>query len=188
MIAVLQVLAWTHWSCVVVWHHVLRRALALRPDVVYCLQSGRVRWVFYWCVSLQSRRGKSGMDRIIFPLCFLNTFIMVVACEKLLNRRSLQLLLILLHLFWVFVFPLRVGVLRVEVVFWNWWDEWRSQRFAIKLVPIHILQPYVIFNLFRAIQPKSSSGLSLNQSVNKISRILWPTRRGLCLFNLNLFS
>jgi hypothetical protein len=46
-------------------------------------------------------------------------------------------------LFGVGVFPLRVGVLGVKVVF-DGWDEGAGHTLVEKLVPVVILEPFVV--------------------------------------------
>ena len=51
-------------------------------------------------------------------------FIMVISIKKFLNAWSFQLGLVLLHLFWIRVFPFAIRIFRIEIVFWLRWYEW----------------------------------------------------------------
>jgi len=60
-----------------------------------------------------------------------------------------------LHLLSIGVFPLRVGVLGIEVVFALGWDERRTGLFMVELVPVVVLEPLVVLQILRAIQAET---------------------------------
>ena len=56
--------------------------------------------------------------RSISFLSLMYRFVMVVPIEKFLDTWSFQFGLVLLHLFWISVFPFTISVFRVEIVLW----------------------------------------------------------------------
>lgn len=71
-------------------------------------------WIFPSRHSCHRLLGRSG--------CVLtgHRLIMIIALEELLNRRSLQLLLVSDHLFGICIFPFLICVISVEVIFCRW--------------------------------------------------------------------
>lgn len=60
-----------------------------------------------------------------------------------------------MHLLSIGVFPLRVGVLGIEVVFALGWDERRTGLLMVELVPVVVLEPLVVLQILGAIQAET---------------------------------
>lgn len=118
---------------------------------------------------------------------FIEVFIMIVANKSLLNVFLVQKLHILQNLFAVLIFPLSVSVGSVKIVF-IWWSKWTLDPLVQKIIPWEISHPRVILDIFWSIQSKSVQRLSLDQSVDKISRFNTPTRRNFRSLNLDLLG
>ncbi len=93
----------------------------------------------------------------------------------------------LLHLFSISIFPFAVCIFCIKVIFSKGRNEWRRNLFVVKLVPVYIAEPQMVFHLLRTIQPESTCRFSLNKFVNKICSFTWPSLRYLLLLYLNLF-
>ena len=79
-----------------------------------------------------------------FFLDSLHSIIIIIALEKLLNARSLKLVLILKHLLRVGILPFAVRVLGIKVVFLSRWGEWGSHTFLFKSVPVKAGEPCML--------------------------------------------
>ena len=60
-----------------------------------------------------------------------NRFVVIVILEKLLNRRSLQIIYMLLHLLSICVFPVLVYIFWVEIIIFHWGNKRWKHSFSV---------------------------------------------------------
>ena len=118
---------------------------------------------------------------LLFEHFLVEIFIMIVFCKSFLNLLAVKLLHVLQNLLRVLVFPFRISVIFIKVVFFRW--EERSFHFLRKkIVPREVSHPHMVFDVFRAVQTKSVEGLSLNEPVYEISSLNGPAVRDVLPF------
>ena len=86
---------------------------------------------------------------------------MVVSSEQLLNAWSFKLCNRLLHLLCIGVLPLRVSVLGIKIVLTLRRNKWRVRTFVKQLVPVIVLEPFMVLKVLGTVQPKSVGRFSL---------------------------
>ena len=110
---------------------------------------------------------------------------MVVFRESFLNLFAVELLHVLQNLLRILVFPFRISVIFIKIIFF-WWEKWRFHLLLQKIVPREVSHPDMIFDVLRAIQTKSVQGFSLNEPVNEVSSFYGPPCWYILPFDQNL--
>jgi len=93
---------------------------------------------------------------------------MVVSHEQCLDALPPQEQRVLSHLFSIVIFPLTIGILGIEVIFFGR-NEGRLLFLLIEGVPIVLSEPNVLLHFLRSIQPQPVYGFPLNKLVDEIS-------------------
>ena len=114
--------------------------------------------------------------------------IMVVPFEELLDAWSLQLCLVLKHLFRVSVLPLAICVFLIEVVFMLWWHKGCTYAFFTQCIPIKVCEPLVLLHNVRTFFAQSVRWLSLDQAIDQVCSLGGPATRDIIWMNLDLLG
>lgn len=93
--------------------------------------------------------------------------IVVVAIEECLDTVPSEQHRVLPHLILIIVLPVRIRVLRIEVIFLGW-DERRFELLIEEVVPVVPLEPNMVFDLLGTVQTKSIDWFSLDQFIYEI--------------------
>lgn len=97
--------------------------------------------------------------RVVTQSCKL--VVKVIAIEEGLYRISSEHKHILLELFIFLIFPVLINILLVEVIF-LWWDEGRFHLAVPQVLPRKVLEPWMILDFLRTIEPKSVHRFTLD--------------------------
>ena len=93
----------------------------------------------------------------------------------------------LLHLFWVLIFPFTICVFSIKVVFSQGWNEGSFYCLIVQGIPVETSEPLMIFDNLRSLFAKSVARFSLDQTIYEISSLGTPVSRNLSLANFDLF-
>ena len=113
---------------------------------------------------------------------------MVVPFEELLDARSLQLCLVLKHLFRVSVLPLAICVFLIEVVFMLRWHKGCTYALFTQCIPIEVCKPLVLLHNVRTLFAQPVCWLSLDQTIDQVCSLRRPASWDVIWMNLDLLG
>lgn len=111
--------------------------------------------------------------------------VVVVSIEECLDTVPSEQHRVLPHLILIIVLPVRIRILRIEVIFLGW-DERRLDFLTEELVPVVSLEPNMVFDFLGTVETESIDWFSLDQFIYEICGLQTPTRRHFILPDLNL--
>lgn len=97
-----------------------------------------------------------------------DTVIMIITIKKGLNAVSSKKHRVLAHLILTVVLPVTICIFSIKVIF-IWWHKWRSKSSIEQIIPIVVLEPYMILYLLRTIKSKSVDWFTLDKFIYKVS-------------------
>ena len=113
---------------------------------------------------------------------------MVVAFEELLDARSLQLCLVLQHLFRVRILPLTVRVFLIEVIFMLGWHKGRTYTLLAQRIPVEVREPLVLLHDVGTFFAQSVCRLSLDQAIDQVGCLRRPAPWDVLWMDLHLLG